>query len=294
MLQLFVSSRPSAIMQTVPHFSLEKSWFARQQQPYQKKHFNKAWNYLISDIKAAIKRHQAADTLSSQYLFLDEPMLTRKQRVVLYQAISPLTTVHVSYEVLPTLQKDGRFSIYDELKQQIPKIGVDCDQYSILGPDFFSKVPDLNQISSLDELREYVAAPWLADFDANFQDHDTPHHLERIDSHMAMAHALALKEAPDFAITALLHDLGKGLAKKIDEQGVARFVGHEFRGASLAFLMSRQIPALQNAQVPEQIYQHMRAHHGFSDKVIRRECLSSADLAKFESFARIDSQARKI
>lgn len=57
--------------------------------------------------------------------------------------------------------------------------------------------------------------------------------------------------------------------------------------------MSRQLPKLLLKSVPENIHQHMRAHHDISDKVIHREQLSKTDLTRFEKFAQIDSSAKE-
>ena len=144
--------------------------------------------------------------------------------------------------------------------------------------------------------------------------HDSPYHAEDVDTHIQMtidgakAQAESIYYTKDEIVTlAELHDLGKGITKKPSQsRGVAHdyfvevhgshsmFDNHANVGAMYALVKFKEELNKSNLKIIEAIYQHMNAHNGFSEKMIKKHKLDNSLLVLSNDFAKIDSNSRNI
>lgn len=174
---------------------------------------------------------------------------------------------------------------------QPPRKGIDCDDYSIVSHvKFFRKAmtkEELLSINNVNELLEHVSPAYKRELSNLKLNHDTPHHLENIDEHINMC--IDNSDNDYMKIISLFHDLGKAFTK---EGGT--YHGHENISAMYALKALREIPNLKMdiELIVETIYQHMNAHRGITDKVIKRNGLDDVTLKSIEEFKDIDEVSR--
>jgi len=183
----------------------------------------------------------------------------------------------------------------DKIKQMyinlnIPKLGLDCDTYAVMSKHSFFKKPmkyeNLLRLNTVQELYELMADEYKDEIKNIFGPHDTPYHLEDIDEHINMCISNANDDVSH--IVALFHDLGKSITK---EGG--RYFGHQNVSAMYAMLAFQEICGMKNAGlILETIYQHMQAHQGISNKVIKRYNITDDELEAISTFNVIDDESR--
>ena len=181
--------------------------------------------------------------------------------------------------------------MYESL--QVPRISVDCDKIEVIG-DFEDFAEEISMIKGMK--------------------HDSPYHAEDVDTHIQMtidgakAQEYSTHYTKDEIVTlAELHDLGKGITKKPSQsRGVAHdyfvevhgshsmFDNHANVGAMYALVKFKEELNKSNLKIIEAIYQHMNAHNGFSEKMIKKHKLDNSLLVLSNDFAKIDSNSRNI
>lgn len=246
--------------------------------------------------------------LTKQYdtIFYDATNLSRKLRKGFYQQfkkyaeieavvlVKPLATIieqnsqRVGFARVP---KSVIRRMYESL--QVPRIDVDCDKIQVIG-DYKAFEDEIAMIKGMK--------------------HDSPYHAEDVDTHIQMtidgakAQSESIHYTKDEIITlAELHDLGKGITKKPSQsRGVAHdyfvevhgshsmFDNHANVGAMYALVKFKEELNKSNLKIIEAIYQHMNAHNGFSEKMIKKHKLDNSLLVLSNDFAKIDSNSRNI
>lgn len=246
--------------------------------------------------------------LSKQYdtIFYDATNLSRKLRKGFYQQFKKYAEIEAVVLVKPLAtiieqnsQRVGFAKVpesvirrmYESL--QVPRIGVDCDKIQVIG-DYKAFEDEIAMIKGMK--------------------HDSPYHAEDVDTHIQMtidgakAQAESIHYTKDEIVTlAELHDLGKGITKKpSNSRGVAHdyfvevhgshsmFDNHANVGAMYALVKFKEELNKSNLKIIEAIYQHMNAHNGFSEKMIKKHKLDNSLLVLSNDFAKIDSNSRNI
>lgn len=170
---------------------------------------------------------------------------------------------------------------------QIPRMGVDCDTFTVQSPDFSAYLPEVNQ--------SYLTP------------HNSPYHVESIAEHVALTVHNARKQAdrPALVDIAAFHDLGKSVART--PQDVSRpssayiasiygshdqYAGHENVSAVYWLIAHKDCLDAHALFVAEAIFHHMQAHRGFTDKYINRHHLTGDLLETARAFAQIDSSSK--
>lgn len=258
------------------------------------------------------------DKLSQNSVFYDATNINRKRRrsfinnnIARYNKDMPSTPVEkiistIFIEPLAILKennskkpKEQRVSLETIHKMyitfQIPRVGVDSDEIVIEGKTrFFKEKTTLENILSKNNLKgflELVTPEYLMEMQDLFGPHETPYHLEDINEHIDMC----IKEANNdmiLKLIAMFHDLGKSVAKN---GGTYR--GHELISASYAMKGLSEINGLKAIDkdiITEVIFQHMNAHNGLSEKVIRNNNLDQLTLSYIEKFRLIDDKSRRV
>lgn len=246
--------------------------------------------------------------LSKQYdtIFYDATNLSRKLRKGFYQQFKKYAEIEAVVLVKPLAtiieqnsQRVGFAKVpesvirrmYESL--QVPRIDVDCDKIQVIG-DYKAFEDEIAMIKGMK--------------------HDSPYHAEDVDTHIQMtidgakAQSESIHYTKDEIVTlAELHDLGKGITKKPSQsKGVAHdyfvevhgshsmFANHQYVGAMYALVKFKDDLSESHLKVVEAIYQHMNAHNGFSEKMIKKDKLDESLLVLSNDFAKIDSNSRNI
>ena len=136
----------------------------------------------------------------------------------------------------------------------------------------------------------------LKDFEEEFStdtEHNSIYHKETVQEHINMTIENANQTNDDILIeVAKYHDLGKFITKEMITEDKAQFKAHE-KVSAMYFIATNEINE-ENLEIAEIIYQHMNAHFGISEKVIRNNKLTSFLLEKIEKFSEIDNKSRYI
>lgn len=150
---------------------------------------------------------------------------------------------------------------------QPPRAGVDCDTFKIVTSNDFSK--------------EYEED----------KPHNSPHHKETIKEHIQMVIEEAKKDRSNLRDrlieSARYHDNGKFVARKELAEGFCTYKNHA--NLSAIYYLSKENVDIQ---VLECIYQHMNAHGGLTDRVIRRNKLTEEEIRLIKAFQEIDNRGR--
>lgn len=219
-------------------------------------------------------------------------------RVELHLILEPLMFAKYQNEKR-SFEKVVPFQIINNMYKfmEPPRIGIDCDNYKIISQsDFLNSNIDYNDFIKSAKtfgiyttVRKYISAAYLPEFDKLNQNHDTPYHLEDIDTHIDMC----IKNSNDdvMLITSILHDLGKSQAK---ENG--HYKGHETISSIYAlrfFDEVRNIPDHINpSDITEIVLQHMAAHKGISKEHMKKHGLSPNLVDSIMQFNAIDEVSR--
>ena len=246
--------------------------------------------------------------LSKQYdtIFYDATNLSRKLRKGFYEQFKKYAEIEAIVLVKPLatiLEQNSQRSGFAKVPEnvirrmyeslQVPRISVDCDKIEVIG-DFEDFAKEIAMIKGMK--------------------HDSPYHAEDVDTHIQMTIDGAKAQEPSTYYTkdeivtlAELHDLGKGITKKPSQsRGVAHdyfvevhgshsmFDNHANVGAMYALVKFKEELNKSNLKIIEAIYQHMNAHNGFSEKMIKKHKLDNSLLVLSNDFAKIDSNSRNI
>ena len=246
--------------------------------------------------------------LSKQYdtIFYDATNLSRKLRKGFYEQFKKYAEIETVVLVKPLatiLEQNAQRSGFAKVPEsvirrmyeslQVPRIGVDCDKIEVIG-EFEDFAGEIAMIKGMK--------------------HDSPYHAEDVDTHIQMtidgakAQEHSTHYTKDEIVTlAELHDLGKGITKKPSQsKGVAHdyfvevhgshsmFANHQYVGAMYALVKFKDDLSESHLKVVEAIYQHMNAHNGFSEKMIKKDKLDKSLLVLSNDFAKIDSNSRNI
>ena len=246
--------------------------------------------------------------LSKQYdtIFYDATNLSRKLRKGFYEQFKKYAEIEAIVLVKPLatiLEQNSQRSGFAKVPEnvirrmyeslQVPRISVDCDKIEVIG-DFEDFAEEISMIKGMK--------------------HDSPYHAEDVDTHIQMtidgakAQESSTHYTKDEIVTlAELHDLGKGITKKPSQsRGVAHdyfvevhgshsmFANHQYVGAMYALVKFKDDLSESHLKVVEAIYQHMNAHNGFSEKMIKKDKLDESLLVLSNDFAKIDSNSRNI
>lgn len=246
--------------------------------------------------------------LSKQYdvIFYDATNLNRKLRKGFYEQFKKYAKIEAIVLVKPLttiLEQNAQRSGFAKVPEsvirrmyeslQVPRIGVDCDKIEVIG-EFEDFAEEIAMIKGMK--------------------HDSPYHAEDVDTHIQMtidgakAQEHSTHYTKDEIVTlAELHDLGKGITKKPSQsRGVAHdyfvevhgshsmFDNHANVGAMYALVKFKEELNKSNLKIIEAIYQHMNAHNGFSEKMIKKHKLDNSLLVLSNDFAKIDSNSRNI
>lgn len=224
------------------------------------------------------------------------PNCSRMSRAHLYREVKSrfpgvrVVVVLVHMPLADILKRSSGVSashVRDEyLSVQIPRVGVDCDTFTLQTPDFSAYLPEINH--------SYLAP------------HNSPYHVESIAEHVALTvHNAKAHSMPVLVDIAAFHDLGKSVART--PQDVSRpssayiasiygshdqYAGHENMSAVYWMIAHKDCLDAHALFVAEAIFHHMQAHRGFTDKYINRHHLTGDLLETARAFAQIDSSSK--
>lgn len=224
------------------------------------------------------------------------PNCSRMSRAHLYREVKSrfpgvrvvVVLVHVPLaDILKRSSGVSASHVRDEyLSVQIPRVGVDCDTFTLQTPDFSAYLPEINH--------SYLAP------------HNSPYHVESIAEHVALTvHNAKAHSMPVLVDIAAFHDLGKSVART--PQDVSRpssayiasiygshdqYAGHENVSAVYWMIAHKDCLDAHALFIAEAIFHHMQAHRGFTGRYIKRHHLDSELLETAGVFARIDSRSK--
>lgn len=224
------------------------------------------------------------------------PNCSRMSRAHLYREVKSrfpgvrvvVVLVHVPLaDILKRSSGVSASHVRDEyLSVQIPRVGVDCDTFTVQSPGFSAYLPEVN--------RSYLAP------------HNSPYHVESIAEHVALTvHNAKAHSMPVLVDIAAFHDLGKSVART--PQDLSRpssayiasiygsydqYAGHENVSAMYWMIAHKDCLDAHALFVAEAIFHHMQAHRGFTDRYINRHHLDTELLETAGVFARIDSVSK--
>lgn len=251
-------------------------------------------------------------------VILDAVNLSRKRRRSLYRRIKDISSEDVNVKIiffsLPlqniTIQnnfRDGEKVVPDSvihdmyLQLQVPRVGVDCDSFEVLGFKMFDTLPEYGVFNTI--AQQFIKSGRLGmsqELKRLTEGHDcAPHHLESIETHIEMCSlsAFLLNDRNLFNV-AMFHDLGKSISKKmVTKDGTTKAIYRGHANVSANYYLNYQVftaKTFDNRQrmILEAIYQHMIAHQGLSHKNIRNNKLDDETLKLIERFREIDEISR--
>jgi hypothetical protein len=174
---------------------------------------------------------------------------------------------------------------------QIPRVGVDCDSYEVIGrTNFFIEKVNYEKLISINSLKEFiglVSAEYQLEMMKLFGPHDTPYHLEDIDEHIDMC----IKNSgydKTLKVISMFHDLGKSVTKD-----GGKYIGHELVSSVYSMKALSEVEDIEDAEViSEVIFNHMSAHQGLSEKLLKRNNIDKRTQSFCESFVLVDNKSR--
>jgi len=208
--------------------------------------------------------------------------------VVFIEPISVLLERNAGREGDEQVPEDKIRQMYGNFN--IPKLNLDCSSYHVQSEhNFFNrevKYNDLLLITNVNDLYVLMTPVYQEEISKVFGPHDTPYHLESIDEHIDMCISNSNDDVSH--IVSLFHDLGKSFTKD-----GGKYFGHQNVSAMYAMKAFSEIKDMENEDIIlETIYQHMIAHKGISNKVIRRYKLDEIELKSINTFVKIDNKSR--
>ena len=252
---------------------------------------------LNNRLRQAIKTHDGD-------IYYDTTAVSRKQRAGLYKQIKKTAELN-DYEIEVVLlhkpleqikeqnnERTGFARVPDDVVErmykalQAPRIGVDCDSFRVVAPDFSEY---------MDEINHRVDEP-----------HNSPYHAESLQEHMDMVNRSAEKTNDERLIElAYHHDLGKAVSRtRNNKRSLAtdyirhlygehdRYMGHENVGSIYYLVKHKDNLTPEVSDMSMMIEYHMLAHEQIPAQLIHRDKLSPEMLETLAEFAEIDSKAR--
>ena len=261
------------------------------------KHNGEVFNELNNRLRQAIKTHDGD-------IYYDTTAVSRKQRAGLYKQIKKTAELN-NYEIEVVLlhkpleqnkaqnnQRTGFARVPDDVIERMykalkaPRIGVDCDSFQVVAPDFSEY---------MDEINHRIDEP-----------HNSPYHAETLQEHMDMVNGLAEKTKDERLIElAYHHDLGKAVSRtRNNKRSLAtdyirhlygehdRYMGHENVGSIYYLVKNKDNITPEVSDMSMMIEYHMLAHEQIPAQLIHRDKLSPEMLETLAEFAGMDSNAR--
>ena len=261
------------------------------------KYNGEVFNELNNRLRQAIKTHDGD-------IYYDTTAVSRKQRAGLYKQIKKTAELN-DYEIEVVLlhkpleqikeqnnERTGFARVPDDVVErmykalQAPRIGVDCDSFRVVAPDFSEY---------MDEINHRVDEP-----------HNSPYHAESLQEHMDMVNRSAEKTNDERLIElAYHHDLGKAVSRtRNNKRSLAtdyirhlygehdRYMGHENVGSIYYLVKHKDNLTPEVSDMSMMIEYHMLAHEQIPAQLIHRDKLSPEMLETLAEFAEIDSKAR--
>ncbi len=229
---------------------------------------------------------------------LYEKFKARGYTVEIHMVLEPLMFAKYQNEKR-SFEKVVPFHIIEHMYKFMapPRVGVDCDNYKIISQStFLNSNTEYNDFihSALKDgiyetVRRYISAAYMPEFERLNENHETPYHLEDIDTHIDMC--IKNSHDPVMHIVSALHDLGKSQAK---DNG--HYKGHETISSIYALRFFDEVKNTPKDIIPrdiiETVLQHMAAHHGISLSVIEKNKLEPHVVGYIEQFNEIDEVSR--
>ena len=261
------------------------------------KHNGEVFNELNNRLRQAIKTHDGD-------IYYDTTAVSRKQRAGLYKQIKKTAELN-NYEIEVVLlhkpleqnkaqnnQRTGFARVPDDVIERMykalkaPRIGVDCDSFQVVAPDFSEY---------MDEINHQIDEP-----------HNSPYHAETLQEHMDMVNGLAEKTKDERLIElAYHHDLGKAVSRtRNNKRSLAtdyirhlygehdRYMGHENVGSIYYLVKNKDNLTPEVSDMSMMIEYHMLAHKEIPAQLIHRDKISPEMLETLAAFAGMDSNAR--
>lgn len=272
---------------------------------FELKNNSKVFEKMNSFLRDMVKEEEL-DTI-----FYDATNVNRRRRRSLYRNIknwNKKTHVNIIFNSIPlstaiernsTRPEEDRvpFHVVKRMHRQlqIPRIGVDCDTLQVAGIPIFNS--DVNykfdNINTVEDFVKTTDERWKMELMLSDTPHDCkPWHLESVFEHINLAINNSYRK--DLEIIALLHDLGKGIAKQVDKTGYATYRGHASVSAhyylNMVALSGGRTELTEKEQdIAESIHQHMNMHNKLGKKNIRNNRLTDEVIILADEFSEIDS-----
>lgn len=242
-------------------------------------------------------------------IFYDATNINRKRRRGLYRNIKSWdNTVDVSIRFISipfelalknNNKRTGKALVPEEVilrmhrQLQVPRIGVDCDNFYVVGVPMFNSP----KLESTQDLVDNVNPLWESEIKLTDTEHDCPPwHLEDVFTHIDMAVDNA--KGPTMKTIALFHDLGKGITKIKGKDGFATYRGHADVSAHylVNYLMLTEnifyeLP-IEVIDSVEAVHQHMNMHGKLGKKNITNNRLTDRVIKLTYEFSKIDSKSK--
>lgn len=261
------------------------------------KYNGEVFNELNNRLRQAIKTGDGD-------IYYDTTAVSRKQRAGLYKQIKKTAELN-DYEIEVVLlhkpleqikeqnnERTGFARVPDDVIErmykalQAPRIGVDCDSFQVIAPDFSEYMDEINHRVN--------------------ESHNSPYHAESLQEHMDMVNRSA-KETNNERLIELAyhHDLGKAVSRtRNNKRSLAtdyirhlygehdRYMGHENVGSIYYLVKNKDNLTPDVSDMSMMIEYHMLAHEQIPAQLIHRDKISPEMLATLSEFAEIDSKAR--
>lgn len=240
----------------------------------------------------------------TEIIVVDATMLTRKRRSVLLNQVRPDKTgydveviqLHQPLDVLyernktrPENQYVGEKNIKTMyLSMQPPKVGLDCDTYTIISPPLSAYKHEIEK--GIDE------------------PHRSTYHLETLREHIQMTVDKSTEqygELSDITTIAKYHDLGKSISREPMNKGkLVTRLGYKLFGGLDSYLKHQNVSAMYynidkgqraDTDITDAILHHMNAHNSEileTNKGIKREQCSPRAIEMMYAFRKIDSESK--
>ena len=239
-----------------------------------------------SQQKAIHSLKQILATNSNAVIVIESNFLKRAQRRQFYSVVRERAEVHILFIYTPLSEMPERRDDY--IRQQVPRIGTDCDVMTVVSETRVFDTPNVSGFLTAQEIVAHTLPDLRDEIVRIFTPHDTPYHLESVDEHITQT--MVLSDIGAVHDVAVYHDLGKGVAKMYLDDNRAVYSGHESLSAVYALIDRHAGETLtQNDLIVEAVHQHMHALRGGREL----DNLTSTELSLIEAFAEIDKKARR-
>lgn len=258
-------------------------------------------------------------------IYYDATNTSRRRRRGLYRNIKTwdknaeviilFFSVPYFYALEKNREREGVARVPDDVilrmhrQLQIPRLGVDCDNFHVIGVPILelptisvgnpSRVEDIFKVIDYRGIELFGKNYWTDEVKLSDSPHFcSPWHEESIFEHINMC--IDNSEYLNMKRVSFWHDLGKGICQEVDETGYATYRGHANVSAhyylnylALTRYYNEAIPN-EDLDIVEIISKHMDTHNGLGEKNIRNNRITDDMVEFLEEFARIDKKSRII